>query len=207
MFNTQETPEVKGRILEVARDLFIRKGYKGTSIREIAAASETNVAMVNYYFQSKYNLFEIIFEDALDILAKRLFTTINAEQPFFEMIESWVNAYYEIFLAYPQIPIFILNEISREPERLTNRLRKLQPHSMLLKISEYIKQEISKGTIREISPVDLLLNILSLAVFPFMFQNLVIPMAEISEDTYQAILEERKTSVVNFIINAIKVNE
>lgn len=49
--------ETKQKILETARVLFADHGYEGTSIREIAKAAEVNVASVNYYFNSKENLF------------------------------------------------------------------------------------------------------------------------------------------------------
>lgn len=49
--------ETKQKILEAARVLFADHGYEGASIREIAKAADVNVASVNYYFNSKENLF------------------------------------------------------------------------------------------------------------------------------------------------------
>jgi AcrR family transcriptional regulator len=53
--------ETADRILEVAETLFARKGFK-VSLREITTAAEVNVAAVNYYFGSKSNLAEAVFE-------------------------------------------------------------------------------------------------------------------------------------------------
>ena len=111
MFDVQNSSEVKKRILKEAQLLFIKNGFKGTSVRDIAKASDTSVAMVNYYYQSKYKLFEIIFEEALDVLTKRIFATITSDLPFFELIEVWIHTYYEILFQYPQIAAFILNEV------------------------------------------------------------------------------------------------
>lgn len=49
--------ETREKILKVARVLFATNGYEGASIREIARAAEVNLASVNYYFNSKENLF------------------------------------------------------------------------------------------------------------------------------------------------------
>lgn len=49
--------ETRTKILEAAKILFADHGYEGTSIREIAKAADVNVASVNYYFNSKENLF------------------------------------------------------------------------------------------------------------------------------------------------------
>lgn len=206
MFNTEDSHIVKKRILREAQDLFIKNGYKGTSVRDIAKASETNVAMVNYYFQSKYNLFEIIFEDALDILAKRIFDTIHSDMPFFELIETWIHTYYELLFEYPQIAAFILNEVSLNPEGLTQRIKNKNPYSSFSKIEERIQEEVKKGTIRETPAADFLLNILSLCMFPFIFGNMATTLLEIPRNMYDNLIENHEKYVIEFVINSLRPN-
>ena len=204
MFKDKNEAEVKDRIMLTARDLFIEKGYNGTSVRDIATASGTNVAMINYYFHSKYNLFEIIFEEALDVLIKRVFSILESDIPFFELVEAWITSYYEILTEYPQIPIFVLNEINQNPERLTNRIKDYNPYNIFTHISNRIEEEAKKGTIRETPPLDFLLNIISLCVFPFMFRILATKVAERSIQEYNEIISNHKTYVTEFVINALK---
>jgi len=52
----------KEQIINAAIDLFAQKGFEGTSIRDLAAKADVNVAMVNYYFGSKEKLFEALVE-------------------------------------------------------------------------------------------------------------------------------------------------
>ena len=47
----------KQRILEVARELFLRDGYDRTTVRAIAGEAGVDVAMVYYFFDSKEGLF------------------------------------------------------------------------------------------------------------------------------------------------------
>ncbi len=205
MFNKEQTyPEVKQRILDVARDLFIKNGYKSTSIRDIATASETNVAMVNYYFRSKYNLFEIIFEEAFLHLQEKIFTTLMSDLPFFELVETAIHSYYEMLLKYPQIPVFILNEINQNPEHLSARVRKIDPYGVFMRMSERIREEEKKGTIKETPPVDFLLNVLSLCVFPFIFRILGMNVANVSQEEYTQMIKDHEKYVVQFVINALK---
>lgn len=49
-------------IIESAIKLFSSKGFEGTSVREIASDAGVNVAMINYYFESKEKLFESVVE-------------------------------------------------------------------------------------------------------------------------------------------------
>jgi len=52
----------KEQIINAAIELFAQKGFEGTSIRDLAAKADVNVAMVNYYFGSKEKLFEALVE-------------------------------------------------------------------------------------------------------------------------------------------------
>jgi AcrR family transcriptional regulator len=48
---------VQNRLIEAAEDLFCRRGFNETSVRDIAAAADCNVASVNYYFGGKESLY------------------------------------------------------------------------------------------------------------------------------------------------------
>lgn len=48
--------DARTRLLEAALNLFSRRGFEGTSVRELAAAAGVNLAAVNYYFGGKEGL-------------------------------------------------------------------------------------------------------------------------------------------------------
>ncbi|MEN6424192.1 MAG: CerR family C-terminal domain-containing protein [Phycisphaerales bacterium] len=48
---------VQDRLIEAAEGLFSRRGFNETSVRDIAAAADCNVASINYYFGGKENLY------------------------------------------------------------------------------------------------------------------------------------------------------
>jgi AcrR family transcriptional regulator len=48
-------------ILEAAERLFSARGFKGTSVRDIAQEAGVNLAMISYYFGSKEGLLEALF--------------------------------------------------------------------------------------------------------------------------------------------------
>lgn len=49
-------------ILFAAEKLFAKKGFGGTSTREICKEAKVNISMISYYFGSKDKLYERIFE-------------------------------------------------------------------------------------------------------------------------------------------------
>ena len=59
--NNVAIKSVKDRLLDAAEGLFCERGFKGTSIRDIAASAGCNIASVNYYFGSKEKLYEQVW--------------------------------------------------------------------------------------------------------------------------------------------------
>jgi len=59
--NAGSVKNVKDRLLDAAERLFCECGFKGTSIRDIAASAGCNIASVNYYFGSKEKLYEEVW--------------------------------------------------------------------------------------------------------------------------------------------------
>jgi len=68
---------VKGRLLDAAEGLFCERGFKGTSIRDIAAAAGCNIASVNYYFGSKEGLYEEVWRRHLIPMRDSRIASIN----------------------------------------------------------------------------------------------------------------------------------
>ena len=55
------TSAVRDEIMDAAEAQFAELGYAGTTLREIAAATNVTQALISYYFGSKYGLFEETF--------------------------------------------------------------------------------------------------------------------------------------------------
>ena len=204
MFIEQSTTDVREKIIEAARKLFVNKGFKGTTVRDIAAASDTNVAMVNYYFRSKHNLFEEIFNESFDLLTEKIFSIVSSDVSFFDMLNNWVDVYYDVLIENPQLPMFVIHEINQNPESLIKRLSTKEPHQLYIRLAERIKEEEEKGTIRETSVADFLLNMISLCMYPFMFSTVASLFLDMSENDYMDKMKSHKTYVKEFTINAIK---
>ncbi len=83
-------------IMNTAVSLFATKGFEGTSVRDIAAAADVNLAMIHYYFGSKEKLFESIVEfnvsytrDMLDEVMSN--TSLTAFQKVEKVIDIYVK--------------------------------------------------------------------------------------------------------------------
>ena len=86
----------KELIIQAAIELFSENGFEGTSIRDLAAKADVNVAMVNYYFGSKEKLFEAMVEQKASFIREKLEEIVNdpnkSEIEKVDMvIENYVN--------------------------------------------------------------------------------------------------------------------
>ena len=68
---------VQERLLDAAEELFSEHGFYHTSIREIAAAANCNIASVNYYFGGKERLYIEVWRHNLLIMREKIITSIE----------------------------------------------------------------------------------------------------------------------------------
>ena len=199
-----EYSEVQVKIKDAARKLFVGKGLKGTTVRDIAAEANVNVAMVNYYFRSKDKLFETIFEEATSKLAEKLFYLADTDMPFFELVRQWIYSYYDMLLKYPDFPTFVLMELATSSQKMKIKSKKKKMFNLYDKLAKCIQKEEEKGTIHPVPVTDFLLNIVSLSIFPFAASPVATRFLNIPKDEYLKTLEKHKEYVADFVIRAIK---
>lgn len=199
--------DTEKQILKTARKVFIEKGLTGARMQDIANQAGYNKALLHYYFTSKDKLFDIVFEQEFGNFFSSLAQVIASGLPLFEKIEKVVELDIERLSQFPGLPMFVLNEVSRNPEVILKRLKNVPTDMALGVLQKQINNEIKKGNIRKIEAGQLIVNIQSLCVFPFLAKPMVRGLMKMDEKAYQDMIQKRKTEVAQFIINAIKITE
>lgn len=59
---TTRSQTKREKILDVAEELFAHHGYDGVTLRQIAAGAKVDVALANYHYGKKLDLFNAVFE-------------------------------------------------------------------------------------------------------------------------------------------------
>lgn len=67
---TAQQFSTKERILDAAEALFALHGFAGTSLRQVTAQAEVNIAAVNYHFGSKEALINEVFRRRMDRMSE-----------------------------------------------------------------------------------------------------------------------------------------
>ena len=192
-------------ILQVARKVFTQKGLSGARMQDIADEAGVNKALLHYYFQSKEKLFALIFDQEFEKFFSSLAVIISSDLGLFEKIKQIVGLDIERLVQFPDMPLFVINEVSRNPDIMAKRLKPLQQNSVMETFQKQIAAEIQKGTIKSISAEQLLINIQSLSIFPFVAKPMLKKVLQKTEKDYQEMIQVRKKELADFIINAIKI--
>ena len=194
-------------ILDAAKDIFQHKGMDGTRMQEIADKAGINKAMLHYYYRSKQKLFEAVFKSAINLMAPKIVKIINTDEHLFVKIENFTNKYIGFISKHSYMPLFIINELNRNPNLLKDVFKNRDDNQIEQKLVDQINELVEKGEIRPINPEQLLLDIMSLSIFPVVGQPLLKNILNTSDKEYKKLIEQRKTCVSQFIINSIKIKQ
>jgi TetR/AcrR family transcriptional regulator len=203
MVSIKKEQNTEEKILSAAKKIFLKQGMAGARMQDIADEAGINKAMLHYYFRSKEKLFEKIFTELSQHFFPRLINIFESEEPLFRKIELFVTEYIDQMRRTPYLPIFVLNEVNRQPETFIKKMMGNRKPPVK-KFLDDVQAEVKKGIIKPINPLQLLLNIISLCVFPFVARPMFQLVTNIDKAMFDKILEQRKGEVSKFIIDAIK---
>ena len=190
-------------ILVAAKKVFTRKGLAGSRMQEIADEAGINKALLHYYYRSKENLFDSVFFELLKTIQTEFITILNSDMELFDKIRFFFDRYIDFLQENSFLPGFIINEVNRDPERMISYFKNSgikPPEKLIIQINE----EVRKGNIIPVDPKQLLMNILSLAIFPIIAAPLLKGIFETDEYEFSGIIEKRKKELPEWFINSIR---
>jgi len=191
------------KIFNAARIIFQKKGFSGARMQEIADEAGINKAMLHYCFKNKELLFKAVFINAFGQLAPQINEIFNSQDTVFDKIRKFTHSYISFVILNPFLPQFVIQEMNNNPEFVMSFLNnENRPNPW--KLLSQIEKEIQEGIIKPVQPKQLLLDIISMTVFPFAAQMMVKGIIQISDAEFNTMMEERKTSIAEQIINSIK---
>ncbi|NJN24680.1 MAG: hypothetical protein HC819_01130 [Cyclobacteriaceae bacterium] len=102
------------------------------------------------------------------------------------------------------MPLFIINEVNQNPKRLGHLLDMMG--SMLAQLKFQLEAKVKSGEFREVDPVQLFTNIISMSLFPFLSKPIIQGAFEYDDEKFNAFLEDRKVLIPEIILNYLKTN-
>ena len=191
--------QLEQRILETAERLFLEKGFAGTSTTDIARAVGCNQALVHYYYRTKERLFRGIFEQKMNLLLDYL-DHAEYDGDLMQTLERVVDFYFSMLSANPRLPFFVMNELVLNAERRAwireVFIRDERRQRAYYAFSDLVHREITKGALRPVEPLDLLLDVVSLTVMTFVTLPIYQDLLEKSPAEVETYLRGRKAEIL-----------
>lgn len=192
------------QILDVAEELIAKKGFEGTSVRDISAKANINVAMISYYFGSKekmmVNLYQYRVQKTRETFAE--FTqTIKDGKPEMQLKEI-INFLVKQLLTYNYFHGFVTQEL-RHDERVKNTLLEFYQTCVTV-LDEVIQKGIVSGVFkRAAKSEDIVSTLIGTVVFTIRNKNFYEMYLKGNEPDYLLNSEKKLKNHLNLCVFAL----
>lgn len=190
------------KIKHAAEKVFMEKGSSGARTRDIAEEAGMNLALLNYYFRSKENLFSLIMMEKLKVFFDVIIEILkDTEISLTEKLPRLVNKYTDLLITQPDLPMFLLSELKQNPDFFAEKLN----------VKEKLHQEVFKALEKETNlqakeeMVQMLVTFLGMTLFPFIVREVMQNLFDIPEKKYAEMLNQRRELIPAWTNEIIKM--
>lgn len=199
------------RILDAAHTVFLQRGTAGARMQEVADEAGVNKALLHYYFRSKDHLAQAVFRRALGELLPQAMKVLRSDLALEEKVRGIVELEVDILRRNPFLPGYLLGELTHHPERV-HEIFESVVGMKLSRLGEEVRSTVSgqleagaaEGRIRELPVEDFLMNLISMAIFPFAARPLLRLMLDMDDDGFDELMEQRRERLPEFFLNALR---
>jgi len=205
----KELNETECKIKNAAKKLFLEKGFKGTTTREIAMEAGVNFSLLNYHFWSKKELFDATILETFRGFSEHLFALINDPQTsFYDKLFAFCNNFFDFISENEKFFMFIQEEVANHPKEFTEKIQKdieKMKNQINLCNSVFIEQ-YQNETHKNIDDFRVFFtNFLSIIIYPIISKSLFKILIGIEDHQFQNFLKERKENVLKLIPHLLEV--
>lgn len=189
----------ENKIREAAKNVFVAKGFDGCTSREIAKEAGMNVALVNYYFCSKKQLFKLVFETVMEDFLTATLEVFKRDLDLESKLRIFIEREFEMYTSHPDIPRFIISELSRGEKF------EFDPTSILKKTEETgvfdeFRKAQEEGIIRKMDITNMMMMIAANCQYPFVGKPLMKHINGLNEEEYKEVMMLQKQYVTEMLI-------
>jgi len=191
-------------ILDVAEKLIAQKGFEGTSVRDISAQANINVAMISYYFGSKEKMMVSLYQYRVQKTRETFseFTqTIKDGKPEMQLKEI-INFVVKQLLKYNYFHGFVTQEL-RHNDKVKETL--LEFYQTCVKVlDEVIQKGIVSGVFkRAAKSEDIVSTLVGTVLFTIRNRNFYELFLKGNEEEYLTNSERKLKNHLNLCIFAL----
>lgn len=200
------------QIIDTAERLFAKKGFDGTSVRDISEAAGINVAMISYYFGSKEKLMEAIFEVKIGRVQVRVEELMHDQTlTMLQKMNILIDEHIDRVMKSQQFyRIMICDQVNNSNPAIMEKVKQLKLRNTEM-IGELVKDGQKKGDFKKKVDVVLMQNTLVGTVWQSIinkdyFRELYNAQS-LTEAEYDELLKKKLSIHIKTLYKAILSNE
>ena len=190
---------VEKKIFEAAKKIFVRDGFRRSSMSDIASEAGISRTSLNYYFRTKERLFIAIFKDILSEFFPNINTILDIKIPFEKKVDKIIDAHTAVLLANNRLPAFAAIQMNDSSDKFAPTIIDfIEKEGTLMRLKSILQAEynLSGKRLRE-----LLLLYMGLMVSPFVFRKI---LGDIAHEDFERLILSRKKFISKTVKNFLK---
>lgn len=191
-----ENLNAEEKILKAAEEVFLRDGYSGSRMQDIADLAGINKAMLHYYFRSKDKLFEHIFDKKVSIMFPQMEELFETKDNFIDIVSAFIEKYLELLIENPFLPLFVVSTINKADNK--EFIEKL-PTRFIAKLIERYYEDFHLQKVRELNPFQFVMSVFSMCAFPFMAKPMILKATNANNEAFTALMKNRVSEIQLYI--------
>lgn len=143
--------KVKEKIARHALKLFVKKGYAGASVSEIARASGVTKPTIYYYFGSKRGLYESLIGEGIKMMNKALGHAAATPGDAAEKLIELARTHLKLYFTNRELALFFFGLVfGPESGRASLKFPEEGGHESIYK--EVVQKGVASGEFRPVNP-------------------------------------------------------
>lgn len=196
MSNQLKKEQTEELIKETAKNMFFVKGKFDATTQEIADEAGVNRTLINYYFRSRDNLLQLVLDEAKQCEKEKSVVIRDMNLSFKEKISGFIEQSLQTSLQYPYLESYIVSQMNKG---LAIHKKDELETKVIEELYTSVEEEMEKGNIEKMEPVQFLLNMISLLIFPSAMRPLLMENLHIGSKEFDRLISERKEIILNLL--------
>lgn len=196
---------IKDKILSAALEQFLTHGKSGAKTKTIADNAEVNKSLIHYYYSSKDKLFIACVKSILEKMEGTFHSIeVRSITDYKKYIDSLIESYSTFIRNHDKHITFLLWEYLNDKE-LLSAIKKIIGSAHLVDFIQKTKKAIDDNIIRDIDPINLYLNMISLILSTYMILPITLSfLGEESLEKKEELMNKRKKEIARLLWDDIE---
>jgi AcrR family transcriptional regulator len=167
-----EPPSSRDKILDVAEELFARRGFAGVGMREVAEAAGLRKSSLFHHFRGKSPLYFEVLGRVLTRIHERLAPVVALSADPMEKLERWIDATVDALAEHPPSARLLLRGLFEEDDFPAEPMPEAEAcervlNDTLLGIRQLLAEGVARGAFREVSTAHTVQTLIGATVYHF----------------------------------------